>query len=288
MTAIPFTKVVGAGNDFIIIDARRRRFPALARRWPEVARGFCDRHAGIGADGLLVLQPSRGADARMRVFNPDGSEAGMCGNGARCVARYLAAGRGARQAAIDTAAGRITASVRGEQVAMRMTDPSELNAEMSVSIGGKPVRLGFVNTGVPHAVVAVPSVDQVDVAGLGRALRSHEAFGPRGTNVNFAEEEGTGQVRLRTFERGVEAETLACGTGAAAAAVIYGLTRMQPTANGRPAARRVEVRVRSGDRLSVSFTLTKRPGLKVTDLVLEGPARIVCTGTAAWPPRSRD
>ena len=323
MTNIPFMKMVGAGNDFVIVDARRRgliygapraepvvplrppvgRNPERAHgqrlwceskdRWPQVARALCDRHMGIGADGLLVLEPSRSAAARMRVFNPDGSEAEMCGNGARCVARYLAASpparAAARRVAIETAAGRITASVRGERVAMRLTDPTELTLRRSLTVGGRRETLGFVNTGVPHAVVPVADLERVDVAQRGRLLRRHPAFAPRGANVNFIQPDRTRRARLRvrTYERGVEAETLACGTGIAASAVIYGLTNGQPTSNGRPAVHRMEVQARSGDVLGVSFTArATRRGAQVTGLVLDGPARVVFSGVAAWPLRA--
>ena len=313
MTAIPFTKVVGAGNDFIVVDVRRRRLPGLAGRWAEASRALCDRHMGIGADGLLLLERSADADARMRVFNPDGSEADMCGNGARCVAQVLAAqgrGRALRNITIDTSAGRVSATVRGDQVAMQMSDPTDLRLAMDVTVDGRRLSLGSVNTGVPHAVVPVPSVDDVDVAGLGRALRAHPAFAPRGTNVNFMQPDRTraGMLRLRTYERGVEAETLACGTGAAAAAVIYGLTQRRAQANGRPIGigrhflatplrgapgsvgrpepYRVAVQVRSGEILTVSFEARTAGGtIQVARLALEGPARQVFTGMAAWPPQ---
>ena len=290
MSGISFTKMVGAGNDFIVVDARRRH---PARRWPQVARALCDRHAGIGADGLLVLERSRRAAARMRVFNPDGSEAEMCGNGARCVAQYLAgAGRSVRaqEIAIDTLAGMVTATVRGERVATRLTDPVELQLGLGLELDGRTVRLGFVNTGVPHAVVPVPAVDEVDVARLGRALRGHAAFAPRGANVNFVQPDPAhpGRVRVRTYERGVEGETLACGTGVAATAVIYGLTQGRTVTNGQPAAYRVAVQVRSGDVLTVSFQARQVGGrLQVGALVLEGLAREVFTGAAAWPLHAR-
>ena len=216
---IPFTKMVGAGNDFVIIDTTRSALPSRARQWPAISKALCDRHRGIGADGVLVLEPSDAADVAMRVFNPDGSEAQMCGNGARCVARYLTQdARGTtrdargRRVTIETQAGILCAQVKGRRIAMRMTDPTELELGLALDVGRRKVRLGFVNTGVPHAVVPVERLDQLDVSRLGRLLRYHRLFSPRGSNVNFiqADPKRTNRVRVRTYERGVEDETLAC------------------------------------------------------------------------------
>ena len=226
--AIPFAKMVGTGNDFIVVDTRTHPRPALQRRWGSVARALCDRRTGIGADGLLVLEPSRSADVRMRVFNPDGSEAEMCGNGARCVAQYVQRARRGRQSSvtIDTAAGLLDATVHRDRVAVRMTDPTALRLDLELDVKRRRIRLGAVNTGVPHAVVPVAALDEVDVSGLGRALRHHRAFGPQGTNVNFIQTDADhpDRLRIRTYERGVEEETLACGTGVTASALIHALS----------------------------------------------------------------
>ena len=206
---ISFTKMVGTGNDFVIVDSRRLRRPRRLR-WADAARAVCDRHRGIGADGLLVLERASVADVRMRMFNPDGSEARMCGNGARCVARYLAAADRPRirPVTIETRAGVLSARVRGHRVAMRMTDPCGLTPERIVEAEGQRFRLGSIDTGVPHAVLPVRRLDAVDVDRLGRALRRHPAFGPRGTNVNFIQPDPEhSRVRIRTYERGVEGET---------------------------------------------------------------------------------
>lgn len=294
MTTLPFTKMVGTGNDFVLVDVRRRPAgPAL--RWAAASRAWCDRHRGIGADGLLVLEPSRAAEARMRIFNPDGSEAEMCGNGARCVARYLSGRPATRRrtngaVTIETRAGLLSARVRGDRVAMRMTDPTQLQPELSLALDGRRRRVGRVNTGVPHLVVPVAALDRVDVAGLGRRLRSHRAFAPRGTNVNFIQADSghAGRLRVRTYERGVEAETLACGTGIAASAIIYalhrGLWRAGASRNGHGAGCRIEVRPRSGDLLTVTFSVGRGPGgPRITELVVEGAARSVFAGTVNWP-----
>ena len=300
MRQIPFTKMVAAGNDFIIVDARSRRFPRLP--WRDVSRGWCARARGIGADGLLVLEPSPVADVRMRVFNPDGSEAEMCGNGARCVALYLKeTDSGMKQAeetiqAIETKAGVLSTSARGERVTMRMTDPTALQPDVELNVNGRRIRAGFINTGVPHLVVPVHRLETVEVERLGRALRSHRRFTPRGTNVNFmqADPRRANRLLVRTYERGVEAETLACGTGVVASAVMMALFRnrasgIPPTAagNGSRQGWKLDVQPRSGDWLTVSFDLTF-PGRtqRVSKVLLEGAARIVFRGTANWP-RSR-
>ena len=280
---IPFTKMVGTGNDFILLDTRREALKTSHPNWTLAARAFCDRHTGIGADGILVLGPSRSADVRMRIFNADGSEPEMCGNGARCVALYESGQRGRRRVTIQAQAGRLSANVQGDQVAIHLTDPTALQLDRTVTVGERRIRLGVVNTGVPHAVVPVSSVERVDVDGLGRTLRRHRAFGPRGTNVNFIQSRGR-RLRIRTYERGVEAETLACGTGMTAAAIVHGVQR----ARGSKGRVRVQVEPKSGDRLSVSFAVSGRNGhQRVTDVVLTGPARRVFDGAVTWPRQGR-
>ncbi len=289
---IPFTKMVGTGNDFVVVDAAARPLGRLRGRWGAVSRTLCDRHTGIGADGVLVLERSRVAEARMRVFNPDGSEATMCGNGARCVARYLQERirrRGDGQAAvtIETRAGLIAARVLDRRVAMRLTDPTALRLDLTLAVAGRRLRLGIVNTGVPHAVVPVASLDAVDVARLGRLIRRHRAFVPWGTNVDFVQPDARhpARLRVRTYERGVEGETLACGTGVAASAVVYGARRQLAAGSGAPASaqHRYDVQVRSGEVMAVSFRAVRTGRtLRVTDVVLEGTARRVFDGTVDW------
>ena len=283
---IPFAKVVGTGNDFILVDARARRFPGVA--WPALARAACNRHTSIGADGVLVLEPARGANARMRIFNADGSEAKMCGNGARCVARYLRdkrqQTRGRRPEAenghvtLETRAGRLAASVRGRRVALGMTAPTGLQLRRVVRVGAQRLIGGSVNTGVPHLVIPVRDLAQVNVDELGRALRRHRAFAPAGTNVNFVQWRRDGALGVRTYERGVEGETLACGTGMVAAAIVASLWR-----GAAPGRRRIVVRPRSGDRLAVSFAVARGSrGVSVRDVVLDGATTRVFEGTLDW------
>ena len=287
---IPFTKMVGTGNDFIVVDTRRLpRLRRLPRRWGGVARALCDRRTGIGADGLLVLEPSRSADVRMRVFNPDGSEAKMCGNGARCVAQYVQRARRGRQPSvtIDTAAGMLDATVRRDRVAVRMMDPTALRLDLTLDVARRRIRLGAVNTGVPHAVVPVAALDAVDVSGLGRALRHHRAFAPQGTNVNFIQTDADhpDRLRIRTYERGVEEETRACGTGVTASALVYALSHGRRSGHhvvatiqvatkcrtrGRPARGGRGVPVAVGDRPSGNGRPKRRPSRSPRDAGREG------------------
>ncbi len=287
---IPFTKMVGTGNDFVVVDAVRHPQPFLASQWRAISQAVCDRHTGIGADGLLVLERSRAADVKMRVFNPDGSEAQMCGNGARCVARYLTgqgSGRKGRSPiTIETKAGIVQARAQGNRVAIRMTDPTSLRLGLTLTAADQTFRLGCVNTGVPHAVVPVKRLEAVDVTRIGRTLRCHRAFSPRGSNVNFiqADPRRLNRIRIRTYERGVEAETLACGTGVAASAVVFALSHgAQRNGAGQ---HRIEVETRSQDVLTVSFTVQRHGRQpRITNLVLQGPAARVFEGTITWPMR---
>ena len=261
-----FSKMNGAGNDFVVADNRQGKF--LPER--ELIARICDRHRGVGADGLLLVELPRGAaDFRMRYFNADGGEAEMCGNGARCFAKFARRLLGEEQSAVsfETLAGRVTAEFRGEEVALAMAQPHDARGPLELDVRGRPLRVYFLNTGVPHAVVFVDDLDAVDVAGDGAALRYHEAFAPRGTNANFVKVEEPGRLNLRTYERGVEAETLACGTGVCAAALIH--------ASLSSARSPIQVRVRGGDVLTVDFC---REGEVFREVVLTGPADFVFEG----------
>lgn len=291
---IPFTKMVGTGNDFIVVDARRHPLAQLTTRWRAVSRALCDRRSGVGADGLLVLGPSRLAEITMRVFNPDGSEAPMCGNGARCVALYVKRERRPRATPvmIETGSGVLAAGVQGARVSLRMPDPVVLRLDLPIEIGAQRLRIGVINTGVPHAIVPVDAIDEVDVVGTGRALRHHRRFAPRGTNVDFVQADATrpNRLRVRTYERGVEGETPACGTGVTASAVVHALSADLPSGtlrgagNGRARRCRIDVEARNRDVLTVSLTVVPAGrARRVTDVVLEGAARRVFDGTVDWP-----
>jgi len=262
---LPFTKMNGAGNDFVLVDNRDGNL-SLCR---ETIARLCDRHRGIGADGLLVVEPAAGAaDFRMRYYNSDGGEAEMCGNGARCFARFANRLDGPRQnVSFETQAGVISANFIGEQVCLAMSDPKDLSMNIELGLKPKTLVVHFVNTGVPHAVTVVDDIEESAVGTLGAAIRFHRHFAPKGTNANFIKPLDARTIAIRTYERGVEAETLACGTGVVASAIVFHeLT---------DAASPVGVRVRGGDLLEVGFEKSGDVYRKVT---LTGPADFVFDG----------
>lgn len=265
-----FSKMHGAGNDFLLFDDRALSFPAADAAW---LRRIMNRRTGVGSDGVLLIQPSARADFRMRFFNPDGGEADMCGNGARCIARRARElGAAPARMTIETAAGLVRAEALGDRVRLGMTEPRDWRMDRSLNAEGREWTYGFVNTGVPHAVVRVEGLDALDVERIGAAIRRHPDFQPAGTNADFIEIAGPARLRIRTFERGVESETLACGTGIVAAALV--------------AARRgwvrppVTVETRGHYELTVDF---QAAGDEICDVTLEGPAEHVFHGTVAYP-----
>jgi diaminopimelate epimerase len=261
-----FTKMNGAGNDFVLIDNRSRQFQLQPA---QIAR-LCDRHQGVGADGVILLAPcaSGQADWAWDFYNSDGSSAEMCGNGARCFARFVRRLTGSNgNLSFETRAGVIRASFQGEEVTVHLTPPKDLRLRQQVKLSVGPTEIHSLNTGVPHAVLFVPDADQAMVLPLGPEIRNHPHFAPRGTNVNFVQVLGPGRIRVRTYERGVEGETLACGTGMTAAALIAAELLGFPSP--------VQVRVQSGDKLEISFA---RAGGQFTNVGLAGPAEFVFEG----------
>lgn len=259
---LKFWKYEGAGNDFIMLDSRSDSRELRA----DTIRFLCDRHRGIGADGLIILLDHPDYDFRMRYFNADGGEVEMCGNGGRCIALF----------ADDLKIG-------GDVKRFIGNDGSHEAEIVSRSSGGAEIKLGmidvngyqysgrafFINTGVPHYVEFVDNVDSVDVFTLGRAKRYEECFEDHGgTNVNFVESRPNGTLRIRTYERGVEGETLACGTGATAAAITARLLD-QPDRN------HFEVETLGGI-LKINFETSDNEHFH--DIFLTGPARRVFEG----------
>jgi diaminopimelate epimerase len=273
---LEFTKMNGAGNDFIVIDNRFYVFSdeelsALARR-------YCPRRIGVGADGLLALNAPQqeGAHYRMRYFNADGSRGTMCGNGARCLARFARmAGLKEEPLWFETDAGLYRAEVPTDpQAPIRLYVPPPQHYRFTLALEtplSDPIEVAaFIWTGTEHLVCFVPSVEAVDVAYWGARLRHDPALQPRGANVNFVEVLGEGAVRVRTFEKGVETETLACGTGALAAALVaWQQQRVQqlPIAVHMP-----------GGILTVGFD-----PVTGSELFLEGPVAVVYRGTVEVP-----
>jgi diaminopimelate epimerase len=264
---LPFVKMSGTGNDFILIDHRK---PRLAREiMPEFVRLVCRRRFSVGADGLIFIEQSDTHDFKWLFFNGDGSEAEMCGNGARCAARFAYFyGIAPAHMRFETVAGSVEAKVADIQVSIRITEPRDMLLERTVTVDGSPVVLDTVDTGVPHAVLFVDDCSRVDIRGLGSKIRFHEEFMPAGTNVNFVQCREDGSLMVRTYERGVEDETLACGTGATAAALIAAV-------RGRAAAP-VEVVTAGGDRLSILFELDADG--KAANVFLKGPAHFIYSG----------
>lgn len=250
---VRFAKMHGAGNDFVMVDDRVGCFP-LRRRL--IAR-LANRPDGIGCEGVIFVRSSRKADFAMKFFNPDGSEADMCGNGARCVAAFaLAVGAAkSRQMTFETRAGLVSAAVLSPtRVRIGLPPPRDL-------------RKDFVNSGVPHRIVPVDDLDKTDVAGEGRRIRFSKAFAPAGTNVDFVTYKAPQEASIRTYERGVEAETFACGTGAVAAAVVG----VAQHALGFP----VTIRTAKGYRLVVNGEFD---GTTFRSITLTGPVAMVYEG----------
>jgi diaminopimelate epimerase len=273
MDQVPFAKMSGSGNDFIIIDNRPRVLPES--KIAAFITGVCRRRLSAGADGVILIEASETADFRWRFFNSDASPAEMCGNGARCAARFafLQGICGARLR-FETGAGLVEAQVEGMRVRVKMTDPQDLRLDIRIDLTSGPLTVSSINTGVPHAVVLTDGVEGVDVAGVGREIRFHPQFAPAGTNANFICRESPGGIAIRTYERGVEGETLACGTGAVAGALVaagkLGLTSP------------VSVRTAGGEHLTVHFE--NRSGF-YRDVYQEGDARLIYTGVLhpeAW------
>lgn len=263
---LEFTKMNGAGNDFVLIDNRTRKLD-LTR---EQVVSLCDRHRGVGADGLILLVPclSGEADWAWQFYNSDGSTGEMCGNGARCFARFVQARTPTKGPfKFETEAGIISVAFQGERVTVTLSAPANLRLGEQIPLASGTQTIHSLNTGVPHAVLFVPDADQAMVMQLGPEIRRHRHFAPRGTNVNFVQVLEPGRIRVRTYERGVEGETLACGTGVTASALIS--SRVHHFSSP------IQVQVQGGDILEVSF---RESNGGFSDVRLNGPAEFVFEG----------
>jgi len=271
---INFTKLVASGNDFILLDLRKK---PKGINLNNIAKKFCNRKLGIGADGLLVLEKSMRANVKMRIFNADGSEAEMCGNGARCVAYFISriGTKLKKLFKIDTKAGALSAKVSGDNIKINMTEPKNIKIDSAIKINKHSLRFNFVNTGVPHVVILCEEIENIKVSSLGRLIRFHNNFKPAGTNVNFVEPISSDKIKIRTYERGVEEETLACGTGSVASAIIYVLKLIKSGLIKNKDSFNVYVDTVSGEILKVNFEVIKN---KIKNVWLEGKARIICKG----------
>jgi diaminopimelate epimerase len=262
-----FTKMNGAGNDFVLIDNRDRSIELSGGQIAQI----CERHRGVGADGLLAAEPAEdGADFKFRYYNADGGEAEMCGNGARCFTRFTSRLLEAPKDVItfETIAGTLSGECLGELVRITMSDPFGLELDAPVKTDGFSPAIHILNTGVPHAVAMVEDLEGLDIVALGAAIRYHAHFQPNGTNANFVKVLGSDHIAIRTYERGVENETLACGTGMTACALIHHLLTGAPSP--------VKVDVQGGEKLEIGFV--PGPGQSFSDVTLTGPADFVFDG----------
>lgn len=264
MNPVLFYKMSGSGNDFIIIDNRTKTLPE--ENLSQFIMAVCRRRISVGADGVILIEKSDIVDFKWHFFNSDGKIAEMCGNGARCAARFaFLNGIAGHEMAFETLAGIIHASVLPDNlVKIKMTDPRDLKVDFPIQLKDGKTILSSLNTGVPHAVMFTENVEDVPVTETGRQIRFHKAFAPSGTNVNFISVQPDKTVAVRTYERGVEDETLACGTGSVASALItaikFGL--MSP----------VKILTRSGEILRIYFKQNKNT---FSDVYLEGNARLI-------------
>jgi diaminopimelate epimerase len=275
MTQILFSKMVAAGNDFVVVDARdvAKEKNSLSR----LSRDLCNRKNGIGADGVLVLEKLKVRDTlRMRIFNADGSEAEMCGNGARCAAWFAFNRWEMKQHLhIETLAGTVNGQILMEKkssgkgcVKIKLTTPKNIKLRIPLKAPTRTCKVNFINTGVPHTVIFVEDLAHIDVKELGKYFRFHRYFAPRGTNVNFVQ---VTSIQVRTYERGVEDETLACGTGVSASAIITALEHKKTSVKNT-----MNVLTQSGEILKVHFTRIRDI---IGDVWLEGDARFVFDGS---------
>jgi diaminopimelate epimerase len=263
---IPFYKMHGGGNDFVLVDHRRALIPEAEQ--PRFARRVCARQVGVGADGLILIEGSAAADFKWRFYNADGSEPEMCGNGGRCAARFAVLhGLAPESLSFETLAGVIRAEVKARRVKLTMTGVGDFNLHTSIPLEAETLVGHFARVGVPHVVVPVDDLELAPVTEWGRMIRFHSIFQPAGTNVNFIRFLGPREVAIRTYERGVEDETLACGTGAVASALIAALL-------GK-AVSPVAVHTRGGETLYVYF---QPQGEAFSEVYLEGEAVVVFQG----------
>ena len=245
---IPFQKMHGAGNDFVMVAADALQGRVLQR---EDISALCDRRTGIGADGLIIVAPPTSSEAafRMIYFNSDGGEAEMCGNGARCTVDFAhRAGLFQETCLFDTYSGLLSGTIIGPGE-VEVSLPAWKDLQLEVNLPGAPWAVQHsCNTGVPHLVIPVPDVQGIDIIKWGAFFRYHDHFAPAGSNINWVSRNGdTGEFLIRTYERGVENETLACGTGASASAVV--LCHLNESTSP------VALRTRGGDLLTVSVDL---------------------------------
>jgi diaminopimelate epimerase len=267
MVNLEFYKMSGHGNDFILVDNWEGEIGVADM--PDLARALCRRRLSVGADGMVFIEEGpEEVDFAWRFFNADGSEAEMCGNAARCTARYAyLTGIAPAEMSFMTAAGVINAWVAPDTVQAQVTEPGQPDMDCVLDVEGQNLMFCNINTGVPHAVTWVDDIETAKVTAVGRAVRFHPYFSPAGTNANFVQLLDDGRLAVRTYERGVEDETLACGTGVIAAALLSSLKGLVKSP--------VRALTRSGEELIVHFN---REDDQFTEVLIEGPVRVVYVG----------
>ena len=266
MYNIDFFKMSGSGNDFIIVDNRGGIING--DNINDFVKNICRRKISVGADGFILLQESDKADFKWRFFNADGSQAEMCGNGGRCAARFAyLKGIAGKKMSFETLAGLIRAEILEGRVKLEMTAPESIICDQTLLIKGEKHLVSFINTGVPHVVKFVSDIDDCEVVQIGRMIRYHDQYKPAGTNANFAYVNGRSNMAVRTYERGVEDETLACGTGAVASVLIAYIKDMVSSP--------VAVSTRGGGILTVHFKYAMD---RFEEVFLEGDARVIYEG----------
>lgn len=268
-----FWKMNGAGNDFIILNNLEEHLSP--DRLPQIARTLCERHLSLGADGLMVVDaPRKGGDYQMLFFNSDGSVGEMCGNGARCICRYgYENGLAGEEQTVETTAGTVTGQrINRRLYRVRLNDPTTVRLDSPVEVDGVRYACAYVelgNPGLPHAVVpyaGLREADEQELRDLGRKIRRYPAF-PKGANVNFFEITGEDRIFERTFERGVEDFTYACGTGTGAVVAVL-------TLQGKVSGHGVQVDM-TGGTLVID---AERVNSQITNLYLTGPTNVVAQG----------
>jgi diaminopimelate epimerase len=260
-----FSKYSGCGNDFVMVDNRENTFPSQKK---EFIAQVCHRAQGIGADGLILLEHSSKASFKMRYFNADGSEAEMCGNGIRCFGKFLLElGFPKQNTNIELGNRCISLSYKENLICVDMCTPNDFRWDLTIPTKSHVFQGHYLDTGVPHVVVFVPDLDSIDVFQIGKEIRHHSLFAPKGTNVNFVSFQNPRLLEIRTFERGVEAETLACGSGATAAALAVAHTQ------GLEGP--FQVKTRSQEIIEINFAKKKDA---IHNLQMTGPARQVFKG----------
>lgn len=252
MSKVPFTKYSGCGNDFILVD---ERIPHLPKWSPKLVQRLCERGLGIGADGVVLLEKSATCDVKMRIYNADGSEAEMCGNGLRCLAKFMVdIGFEMKPYTVETLERKLQIEPLQNAVKASMGAPQKMQWHIQLKVEEALYQAHFLDTGVPHVVIFVDELAPIPVEELGRKIRFHPHFEPKGANANFAKIVSKQAIAIRTYERGVEKETLACGTGATAAAIaaahVYGLSPP------------IAVETKSCDLISIDFSIAPSKGIQ--------------------------